>query len=322
MTEETTLSGVQFLLQTQDDLTWILFASEPIALTFDSEDMSTVSSLGKFTGVLRLALIPPTPVGLSPTNNTALLPLSVSTGLKRLVYHAALYPTGGSVSWSFHASTTSSSSTSNSRKKGSVQFQFQTALMADTGSSQQNTNQNQLLMLGLPHHAELVSPDIILSSKTFDLEYRCIKGLMSPIVGSTWSYDEILTSTGFDSPETIALPFEVRNIILDSVKKDLRIILPDPVESSYGYAMQLARLAQLAHVARVTTHTSTHVTNHTAIRSDHQRTLAAATEKLHKAIIQILDGNVHDELLYDGKFGGIVTRNGLVDKAGDFGNGR
>lgn len=309
-------------MQTQDDLTWILFASEPIALTFDSEGMSSVSSLGKFTGVLRLALIPPTPVGLFPTNNTALLPLSVSTGLKRLVYHAGLYPTGGSVTWNFHASTTSSSSTSNSRRKGTVQFQFQTALMTDTGSSQQNTNQNQLLMLGLPHHAELLSPDVILSSKTFDLEYRCIKGFMSPIVGSTWSYDEMLTSTGFDSPETMALPFEVRNIILDSVKRDLRIILPDPAESTYGYAKQLARLAQLAHVARVTTHTSTHIRNHTDILTDHLSTLAAATEKLHTAISRFLDGEVHDELLYDAKFGGIVSRNGLVDKNGDFGNGR
>lgn len=323
--QKTTLYGVQFLLQTQEDLTWILFASEPIALTFDNEGKTSISSVDKFTGVLRLALIPPTPIGPLPRNNTALLPISESTGFKRLVYHAGLYPIGGSVSWSFHASGSSSSTATNSRttrRTATVQFQFQTALMTSAGSSQVGTTENQLLMLGLPHHADLVSSDIILSLKTFDLQYRCIKGLMSPIVGAVWSYDEALTTTGFDTAMISDKHPEVQNIILDSVKKDLVAVFSPPTVDIYGYLKQLARLAQLAHIASVTIYPKWQLANQTQILDCHLDTLADATNKLHSSIRLIFDDEITDGLLYDAKFGGIVSRNGLSDQKNDFGNGR
>jgi len=313
------LSGVQFLLQTQEDLTWILFASEPISLTFDSERRDSISSVGKFTGVLRIALIPPTPAGPLPSNDTSLLPISESSGLRRLVYHAGLYPIGGSVSWSFHDSASISSSSKkiisgSSSRIGTVQFQFQTALMTSTGSTQLSTNENQLLMLGLPHHADVLSSDSILTIKTFDLEYQCIKGLMSPVVGSTWSYDETLTSTGFDTETLTELHPEVKNIILISLKNDLEIGLPLPSENFYEHVKHLARLAQLAHIASMMTYPRNMNKNQSQILNFYLETLDDAKTKLHSSIRSILDSKFTDKLFYDAKFGGIVSRNGLIDR--------
>ena len=54
----TSLSGVQFILHTKDDLTWMVFSSEPVTLNLDA-DGRRVRAGGEFAGVLRLALIPP-----------------------------------------------------------------------------------------------------------------------------------------------------------------------------------------------------------------------------------------------------------------------
>lgn len=181
-------------------MTWILFASEMIELAFDSRIRTEIVASQKFTGVLRLALIPPTAQANTqgPTTNktmsspqdSRLVRLSQSTGLTRLVYHAQVYPVSGSVSWDFKSSiaaptvaqnalnvisggnTASTAPTSPERRKiGTVHFNFETRLLNPA-----NTDSNlQLLSLGLPHHADLLGSSVTLSAKQFDLSYWRIK---------------------------------------------------------------------------------------------------------------------------------------------------
>jgi hypothetical protein len=111
---ETTLQGVQFILQTQEGLVFYIFASEPLTWTFD--DMTSRRALKateRFTGVLRIALVPTNAMLTSSstgstTSSSSSLQTTLysdsslkSTGLARLIYHARVYPIGASVSWSF-----------------------------------------------------------------------------------------------------------------------------------------------------------------------------------------------------------------------------
>ena len=314
------LHGLQFLIHTQEAAAWLLISSDYIELSFDTRVRTTIVATKPFSGVLRLAYIPLT----SNVGTDGISGLSSSTGLKRLVTHAAVYPTGGSVSWDFKATDVLSQARAENALKafsgkisesadtttfkgtiGTVSLKYDTQMM--------NSNSNaELLMLGLPHHADVLSPDSMLSASQFDLQYWCIKGQMVPVVGSSWSYDEELTNTQFDRVPDIHLDPNVANLILQNIKFDMNLFPTMPSLNIYGYGKQVARMAQLAHAANVVTKQA-NVT---------QVVLDEITHKLHESLVALLDGNVDDELLYDTQLGGIVSKNGLKDANEDFGNGR
>ena len=324
-------------------MTWILFASEPIGLEFDAARKREVRSINKFTGVLRLALIPPTedPDG----NSTELLRLSESSGLKRLVYHSRVYPTGGSVNWEFRteasapsiteaarnaakkviapyaslSSTTANAKTNTNTKRppkkiASLQFQFEVQLLNNNNAasaSRTNAIQDELLMLSLPHHARLLDPGVLLRSNDFDLNYICIKGEMTPVVGSSWTYDEPLTTTAFDHKDSVGEKMDsaTKQTIIENVKKDMKMYLPVATENIYAFGKQIARLAQLAHIASMLIEEDTELVN-------------ILTESLHSSLKLVFEREMDDELVFDAKFGGIVSSNGLGDPQEDYGNGR
>jgi endo-1,3(4)-beta-glucanase len=307
-------------------MTWILFSSELIELSFDAETRTEIVASKKFSGVLRLALIPPTAEFLNG-NFTGLLPLSVSTGLKRLVYHAGLYPVGGSVSWEFKSSPTQSAvaaenaikaivggttvkptPSSTRAKLATVQFKYQTLPL-----NQNSNSKLQLLMLGLPHHEDVLQPEVLLGQDEFDLSYKSIKGKMTPVVGSTWSYDEKLTMSTIDHTSDLRFDRNVADLILQNVQNDAAMLVPQDNLNVYGYGKQLARLAQLAHITNVILNEPTNSTS---------RLLHEITTNLQQSLVKLFEGDVVDQLLYDAKFGGIVSKNGIADASEDFGNGR
>jgi len=264
------LRGVQFLLQTQENMTWILFSSELIELEFDAVKKTKIVATNKFSGVLRLALIPPTSDTSESGGPAKLLHLPDSTGLKRLVYHAGVYPVSGRVTWDFRSSTPPATvlhnavnmatkdapsvapgASSGAANIGTVEFKFETQFL------NQNSNSNlQLLTLALPHHADLLQPDIMLSDTDFDLEYDCIKGKMIPVVGSTWSYDEKLTTMMFDQVGTgynTTLNTDIARHILQNIQVDLELLPPIGNSGIHSHVRRIARLAQLAHIAKAVT---------------------------------------------------------------------
>eukprot|EP00979_Chaetoceros_neogracilis_P008553 scaffold1904_cov280-Chaetoceros_neogracile.AAC.15 len=342
---QVTLHGVQFLFQTQENLTWLIFASDPITLTLDRSKRS-IQSDEKFTGIIRFALLPPPLEGNSISkigNQYKSFSLSESIGVKRLIYHAHSYPVGADITWSFKDVPTSPSyQLLNKNHKdvvnnfedlvegvtvGTINFEYQIKSMHDDihSRSSTTTQDESLLMLALPHHAQVLPSNSIL--KDFDLQYQCIKGPMTPIIDNTWSYDEHLTNTKFDSDQDVRniqrLDTQTKQFILDQVELDLGRVLPTLTENVYGFGKQVARLAQLCRIASVL-ETPLSPREHDSDEDDgtvYKALTLKGTRLLHSYLTNFLDGVNSDNLVYDINFGGLISRNGLSDMSEDFGNG-
>jgi len=364
---DVTLTGVQFLFQTQENLTWLVFASSPITLIYDATGKRTIKATKPFTGVLRFALVPP------PTDDSGVasagsagfhdsVQLSASSGVKRLIYHASVYPVSGHVEWEFQKETTVgsksnlnqvlssvvgdgissigntlgtiTSGSTGSNKYAAVKFQYDILSMSDT--TQQSTDRSslksQLLMLALPHHVDQMSTGM-LKGDQFDLGYQCIKGMMQPVVGDSWAYEEALPTLGFDDDETLhslsTMDEAIRNSILDQVKKDLVRVLPAFDENVYGFGKQTARLAQLVHIGHMLSLPSARGKSKQEEDKDTNDIPHPAPgfvedglDSLRKYVCTFLRDGQNDKLLFDSKFGGMVTMDGLEDTQADFGNGR
>jgi endoglucanase Acf2 len=308
-----------------------MFSSEPINLKFDKIRKTTISASTPYTGVIRLALIPSNQDGNEKTFDS-------STGLRRLIYHAATYPIGGFVTYDFHSTvaaataTTSSSTTktkttesatsshnNNVTRHATITFSFATRSQSLVAPALKSSPSQSLLMLALPHHAELLPDNVKLTEESFDLTYRCIKGDMTPVIGFAWSYDEPLYDLEFDD-NFKPVEESYRNLILDQVQDDMNRVLPTLAENVYGYGKQVARLAQLAHIADQLDPPSKLGGHNIMTLSDN--VLGKTTNLLTKYLEAYLSSNVSDGLLFDSKMGGLVSNNGLHDKGEDFGNGR
>ncbi|CAB9512842.1 Endo-1,3(4)-beta-glucanase [Seminavis robusta] len=360
----TVLRGVQFVLQSQEGVNWIAFSSEPISFVYDTRRRTTVVASKVFKGTIRLAIIPPSS---KVTDSKGTMQVSSSTGLRRLVYHASVYPVGATVDYDFRdpAVTTTTTSvgktvlsgltgggsasrttktTSSSDRVAAVHFQFQTktansnanAAAAATGKT------TGLLMLSLPHHATSFTRTHVLDSKHFDLVYQCIKGTMTPVVGSIWTYEEKLLPVGFepfaqDGTSSILSEKAIRRLLADNLEDDLNIALPTRTENIYGFGKQIARLGQLAHIADALVGPTDNANdnNKTSTNSSKSNTNASsgldarllsiknsAMEKLSSFLELLLTNQLSDSLLYDASVGGLVSSDGLADFNADFGNGR
>lgn len=318
----TSMRGVQFVFKTPEGISWLMFASEPMNLIFDKITKATVYSAGRLSGVIRLAYIQNNENGIQKTFES-------STGFRRLIYHSDVYPVGSFIDYAFHKSSASSLSSpplhSNQKigistvdaasSHATVTFKFETRSMLN-----KTTNTDELMMLALPHHVEVISKSDILSNEDFDVGYTCIKGNMTPIVGSTWTFDEPLYDMEFDNPIQ-AVDDNIKSLILEQVQKDLAQVLPDHSENVYGYGKQVARLAQLAHIADQLEITGQGGSEKSQV-DEKESVLTKAKMQLSKYLEAYLSSDVSDILLFDTNMGGICSINGLRDKDEDFGNGR
>lgn len=299
------------MFSSDEGVYWILFSSEPITLVYDNIRKTTITATAPFTGIVRLAYI--------PVENAADTSSFSSTGLRRLIYHAGVYPTGCDVSWEFHSQTTPSkgkkTNATTSSRHATVHFTFGTRSMTDDSVRTQNAATG-LLMLALPHHIQVLPRSMQLSQKRFNLTYNCIKGPLTPIVGSVWSLEEPLLDLDFDIPGQ-ALDPGVRQTILDQVLEDMSRVLPTNDENVYGYGKQVARLAQLVHIA------SELGSGEILVVDDDGKSLIDKGKELLLFYLEtFLTSQVADFLLFDANMGGLVSKNGVMDKSADFGNGR
>jgi len=288
-TEPVILKGVEFVAQTPEGLTWMIFASEPVTLEFDFLHKRTITATEKFNGILRMALLPPGFEGST-------------TGLKHLIDHANQYPTGAALSWDFPE-------TNDPGEYGTVNFNFEVKNM-------RHESRKDLLMLALPHHTEVLPSNTLLSKGEFDITYKCIKGPMTPVIGSSWSYQEPLTNFTLEDSSSLNnidhMKEDVQEKIMKQIKFDVERLLPVGHENVYGLGKQIARLAQLAHIAHMIT--TTHNTTYSDI-ADH------AASVLNVYLTRYLRNEYYDYLLHDVDFGGLISINGIKNHEADFGNG-
>ncbi|KAL7547375.1 hypothetical protein ACHAWF_015267 [Thalassiosira exigua] len=320
--------------------------------------------------------------------------LMSSTGVKRLIYHAGAYPIGGSVSWNFrsgvgHSLAASTQPSVSSKKEGHrrmestldeharrsrqhrmtseadpkennvgrITFTFDTVHMT---ASSPNTDV-PLLMLSLPHHVASISSaaKLLLRQEDFDIVYQCIKGSMVPVVGSSWSYEEELTSIGFgdetlstktSSPTSTSvneataistLDQSVRDLLLQTVESDLKLNLPVLSNGAYGFGKQIARLAQLAHIAKMVdaanareveafvdriknakNSSQTNLAHQSSVTTSPMTNSGTAMRgyALLEKYLTIWLGEKH--LAYDAQLGGILSKEGMDNIDADFGNAR
>ena len=256
-------------------MTMLIFASEPIKLTFNIVTRTHIVADAPFTGTIRFALVPEG----GALNERPHFP-SNSTGMARLVQHANTYPTGGKVDWSV-----------SPNDKGTVQFAFQTAKLNP------NIPTTELLMLGLPHHAQVLPASSILDRTEFDIDYYCIKGQMIPVVGSTWTYQEPLTTVGLEVDEDMPLNSDLQILLLGNLQQDLKISLPAAGLGVYPLGKQLARLAQLAHIAHVV-HRNSLTSGASEVQTTATALLTEATSKLHHFLTMVFDGQNKDKVRF------------------------
>jgi endoglucanase Acf2 len=364
-----TLHGVQFIIETQEGVRWIMFASEYAVLKIDMHNRTMISISAEndkeYSGVIRFAIIPSldsarTSNDVMESGTSEMDQVMNSTGVRRLIYHAGVYPVSGTVSWKFRAALASGDSERRSwwssllrtilgtpdptdpkrstrrsltgKRIGTIDFKFNTESFASA------TEQQDLLMLSLLHHVEglllsslssSASSQQLLGQESFDLVYNCIKGPMRPATGSLWSMDIPLLSIGFDGDsgsnnQKLFLSPAVRPHLLKSLQEDVQLSLPTTTEDIYGFGKQSARMAQLAHIS----HLYMMNVNSTDMPLDDDSIAAAqivfetAHSTLRTALASLLSSKVSDRLVYDSSFGGMVTINGLMDSHADFGNGR
>ena len=277
------------MAHTPEGVTWMIFASEPITLKFDNLRKRTITATEKFNGVLRIALLPPGNEGST-------------TGVKHLIDHANQYPTGASLSWDFPY-------TSDPIEYGTVNFDFEVQNM-------RQESRDDLLMLALPHHTEVLPSSSLLSKGEFDIGYKCIKGPMTPIIGSTWSYQEPLANFTLEDVSSVKnienMQEHVQAKIMKQIEFDVKRLLPVGGENVYGLGKQIARLAQLAHIAHMIT--TTHNTTYTDIADN-------TVSVLHEFLTRYLRNEFEDYLIHDVDFGGVISINGIKNHEADFGNG-
>jgi len=216
-----TLRGTTFRITTQENLTWLLFASDTITLSYDTIHKTTVTSNNQFTGVLRLVLLPPALDYDNPSYASQFSrnypAVNITTKVEeRLACHANVYPVGCNISWKF-----------DEKDVATVNFRFQTKQLSKKESS---CSKYQLLMLALPHHVQVLSSKSLKPTDYLgELTFRSIKGKMAPVQGSVWTYDEPLTTIGFDSASTLknaaSLDDNTKRIILDQVNDDMSRVL-------------------------------------------------------------------------------------------------
>lgn len=385
----TTLRGVQFVLQTQEGVNWIIFASEPISFVYNTRIRTTVVSNKPFKGTLRLAIIPPS--SKVEDFGSGMVQVTSSTGLRRLVYHASIYPVGAKVDYAFRDPAKPATPTTSIGKKvvdgitggvsvlkpaarkiqtptkgegrvADVHFHFITKV-ANSNANAANAaigKNTGLLMLSLPHHAFSFTKSHILDANHFDLVYQCIKGAMTPVVGDHWTYEEKLLTLGFEpSAEDTSKDLDsvlsnrgVRALLADNLEIDVNIAPPTREENVYGFGKQVARLAQLAHIAdkllgpdnpAIPTD-SANATSSSSARSGSDKSIGSSSSRRSKAgnslddrlkavrqkamaklsvnLDRMFTDQQADSLLYDPSLGGIVSSDGLADFNADFGNGR
>lgn len=164
---------------------------------------------------------------------------------------------------------------------------------------------SKLLMLALPHHADIMDSD---EYETVELTapFKCIKGEMIPVIGGTWTLKDTLPTTGWNSPLDVSDldPAWVEEI-LASAQVDVDTsppVSPDP----YNFGKALARLARVGLIAQ---------------SLGDEETFEKASRQIGPYLAPWLDGENPDTLLYDTVWGGIVSGKGLEDWMEDFGNG-
>ncbi|KAK2663122.1 hypothetical protein Ddye_001696 [Dipteronia dyeriana] len=164
-----------------------------------------------------------------------------------------------------------------------------------------------LLMLAHPLHIKLLSSDDCDITVLEDFKYKSIDGDLVGVVGDAWVLKPPSVSMTWHSIRGIKE--ESYDEIVSALRKDVEALHSSAITttSSYFYGKLIARAARLALIAEEVCFLDV---------------IPAIRKFLKDTIEPWLDGTFNGNgFLYDGKWGGIVTKQGSVDSGADFGFG-
>jgi len=159
--------------------------------------------------------------------------------------------------------------------------------------------EGRLLMMALPHHLDQGHLGGVARTK---LVHSTLKGDMMGVVGDTWTLFESLPPVEFGAPRPIESSRKAA--IREALKADKEkpLLVPDP----YGAGKEMGAVGRLALIAD---------------ELGENATATALRGRLAKKLEEWLKGDGKDPLQYEPTYGGLVSADGLADRAADFGGG-
>ncbi|KAG6542635.1 hypothetical protein Mapa_015966 [Marchantia paleacea] len=161
----------------------------------------------------------------------------------------------------------------------------------------------ELLMLSLPHHREILQHHRITLPQ---FSYASIDGPLEGIVGDHWTLRTEPLSIGWYSQHGVSPP-EAKDDIIRAALKEVDQLCPAQltIPSTYFHGKALARAARLGLIAE-------------------EVSCPAIVDRVHEFLVRSItpwfDGTfAGNALLYDRKWGGIISRDGANDPGADFG---
>jgi endo-1,3(4)-beta-glucanase len=273
-------TGLVYVITLGNFQKWIVYSSDA-TIPFLWKDDSIVASSPSH-GFIRIGILP-----------------SVATvnGIDSLLPYLPTYPTGVDIDIQY--------STQGKESISTLQYKFKTQSSAPSGSA------NQLLMLALPHHMEIITnptknDSLHLKLKSVFNPIWTIKGKMTPIVGETWTLRYTLLNPGWIYDlEGRVIPTSNLNAIGQALQLDV-LSVPPYASNPYGFGKQSSRLANLALIA-----------DNLGIADARQKALTKIENTMTPWLVQ----SNSDSLLYDTTYGGIIPTLGVLDKQADYGSG-
>jgi endo-1,3(4)-beta-glucanase len=167
----------------------------------------------------------------------------------------------------------------------------------------------EMLMLAHPVHLQLLATgDDCDVTVLHDLKYRSIDGELVGVVGDSWLLKTHPVSVTWHS--TKGINEEFHDEICSALSEDVDALSPlgiTTTSSCYFYGKLIARAARLALIAE---------------EVNDLDSIPAIKKFLKETIEPWLNGTFNGNgFLYDGKWGGIVTKQGSQDSGADFGFG-
>lgn len=264
---------------------WILYSSIPITMRCKNNGLRFVG--GSFTGYLRLAYVTTRQKDPYASDSTQRIQL--------LDKYSKFYPTGGTFSATIGSDTT----------RATMTFNFQTNYPGT----------DSLLMIALPHHVPMLSNP---TSNIF--KFKCLKGTMTEVYGKTWSMTENLTAVNWYATGNLSMvPQNYRDTLYRTMLNDYDTIcgarlfpnIPNgtnqPASDVYGFGKTGAKYGRLAVISDELLSLgypqcdSIGRNIRDTLKYNLNSWLSGRTTPI------ILGGNLRDSLMYDTRFGGIIS---------------
>ncbi|KAJ7528241.1 hypothetical protein O6H91_16G091200 [Diphasiastrum complanatum] len=161
----------------------------------------------------------------------------------------------------------------------------------------------ELLMLCLPLHREILCSYAV---RIPGLVFQSIDGALEGVIGESWILQDKKISIGWYASNGVE-DSEEKDQLTAALEQDVAGLSPITTSSSYFYGKALARAARLALIAK-------EICSYSLV--------GQIREFLVNSITPWLKGTFPgNAILYDPKWGGLISKNGATDPGADFGLG-